>query len=366
MKVCYLIRTNALDSDERFDKTCQFLIEAGQDVVVYGVVKRQSPGREKTIQQRLRLRNLSGSGRLVALKYVELLIVTTWFLLRHRGRRWFANFDFLPLQLISTALASNSNRPIWDLHEMPPNAIVRNPVLRPLFRFMLRRSHVIVCNQARVAALEEAFEVDLSNALVLRNTPGRKTFDRLVSDRAEYLATTTVAEDLYRIIITGGNVPGRYVQESVEVVAAVRETTGVDLRVTLVGGAPLESAPSFVTSTGFIRFDDLVSRCVRGGISLCFYRMNSLNNTLCEPNRFYQGLVAGQYVISFDHPSLRDLNYARHISVDEADFATSLQAALECILSASPSPVSPGQDCESRAYVFDLQLPAFKAWLPKW
>lgn len=365
MAVCYLIRTNALDSDERFDKTCRFLTEAGQDVVVYGVVKRQSPGWDGAIQQELRLRNMFGSGRFVTLKYVELLIVTAWFLLRHRGRRWFANFDFLPLQLISTALASTSNRPIWDLHEMPPKTIARSPVLRQLFRFMLRRSHVIACNHARVVALEEAFGVDLSNTLVLRNTPGRKAFNRLVSARAEYLATTNQEEDLHRIIIIGGNAPGRYVQESIEVAVSVREATGIDLRVTLVGGAPLENAPSFVKSTGFIPFDDLVSRCVQGGISLCFYRMDSLNNILCEPNRFYQGLVAGQYVISFDHPSLRDLNYAQHIRVDDADFATSLHAALERILSGSLSLQDPAQDCESAVYIFDRQLPAFKAWFPK-
>ena len=365
MTVCYLIRTNALDSDERFDKTCRFLTEAGEDVVVYGVVKRQSSVRAGAVQRELWFRKLFGSGRLIALKYVELLIVTAWFLLRHRGRRWYANFDFLPLQLISTALANTSNRPIWDLHEMPPEFIVRNPFLRRLFRFMLRRSHIIACNQARVAALEVAFGVDLSNALTLRNTPGRKAFDRLKSARAKHLATTNHEQDLHRIIIIGGNAPGRYVRESVEVVAGVREATGIDLRVTLVGGAPLNNAPSFVTSTGFLPFDDLVSRCVQGGISLCFYQMNSLNNTLCEPNRLYQGLVAGQYVMSFDHPSLRDLTCARRIIVDEADFANSLHAALESILSASPPPDASAQDCESKAYVFDLQLPAFKAWFPK-
>jgi len=367
MKLCYLIRTNALDSDERFVKTCQFLGEVGETVIVFGVVKRKSRIDGENIQKQLRLRTVFGSGQFLVLKYFELLVLTASFLLNHRGRRWFANFDFLPLQFISTALSSQRLRPIWDLHEMPPNAAMRNPLLRWIFAFMLRRSHVIVCNRARLIALENAFGVDLSSALVLRNTPGKKAFDRLLALRSAHLSKVTPDADLCNIIITGGNAPGRYVRESVEVIKELRHKTGRNLQVTLVGGAPLHETYDFVTSTDFISFDNLVERCVQGGISLCFYQMNSLNNTLCEPNRFYQGLLAGQYLLSFDHPSLNDLSYTWHITVAEKDFHEDLSQALARILAA---PVDP----RNRLAVafrdgvltlnFENQLPLFKAWYP--
>lgn len=368
MTLCYLIRTNSLDADERFTKTYQFLQDVGERVQVYGVVKRQADVDSHFIQKQLHLRSVLGSGRLVTLKYAELLLFTAMFLLRHRGRRWFANFDFLPLQLLSTLLSTRTSRPIWDLHEMPPNVAMRNPFLRRIFAYLLRNNHVIVCNQARLDALEQIFGVDLSDALILRNTPGRRTFDQLVAARQSYLAEVTSEDDPRSIIITGGNVPGRYVQESVEVVKAIRDETGMNLRVTLVGGSPLETPHDFVTSTGFIPFDELVRRCVQGGISLCFYRMNSLNNNLCEPNRFYQSVVAGQHVVSFDHPSLRDIDYRRHHIASEDAFFSSLESILRQITTTPTEPYARLETTKSEmstTLIFEKQLPSFAAWFPR-
>lgn len=365
MTLCYLIRTNTLDADERFAKTYQFLQDVGENVQVYGVVKRQADVDSDFIQQQLHLRSVFGSGRLVVAKYAELLLYTAMFLLRHRGRRWFANFDFLPLQLLSTFLSPRHSRPIWDMHEMPPNVAMRNPVIRRIFVYLLRKNHIIVCNQARLDALEEVFGVDLHDALILRNTPGRQAFDQLMAFRQSYLADVTPEDDLRTIIITGGNTPGRMVQESVEVVKVLRDETGIDLRVTLVGGAPLEETYDFVTSTGFIPFDELVHRCVQGGISLCFYRMDSLNNKLCEPNRFYQAVVAGQHVISFNHSSLRDVPHPWHYVVEEEDFGSSLKNILRYILT---TPTDPKKRLyalkidDTSTLVFESQFPLFDSW----
>ena len=130
MSVCYLIRTNALDSDERFAKTVQFIRKTNRSVQVFAVVKRRTSDDWEFIQQRLRLRNILRSGRWIALKYLELLFVTGLFLLRHKGRRWYANFDFIPLQFFSVLFSSRNNRPIWDLHEMPPKVFMKNLIFK--------------------------------------------------------------------------------------------------------------------------------------------------------------------------------------------------------------------------------------------
>jgi hypothetical protein len=370
VKVCYLIRTNALDSDERFNKTCAFLSGVGNVVQVFAVVKRVSMGLQDTwIQQRLYLRRLLGSGHLVVLKYIELLLRAAWFLTTHRGRRWYANFDFLPLHVLTVMLTPRHMRPIWDLHEMPPDFVIRNAILRRVVAYVLTRSHVIVCNEARRDALEGMFGIRLQDALVLRNYPARSALEALLQERRAYLDSPEAEDDRYRIVITGGNVPGRCVRESVKVIASLREKTGLPLEVTIVGGAPLDYPGDFVTSTGFIPFTELIRRCVAGGISLCFYRTNSLNNRLCEPNRFYQAMVVGQHVLTFDHPSLNELQYANHHIVDESDFARSLEAKLLSLLTGTTGPRDrPGETVRARGQrmlEFESQLPAFGRWYPQ-
>ena len=368
MSVCYLIRTNALDSDERFAKTVQFIRKTNRSVQVFAVVKRRTSDDWEFIQQRLRLRNILRSGRWIALKYLELLFVTGLFLLRHKGRRWYANFDFIPLQFFSVLFSSRNNRPIWDLHEMPPKVFMKNLILNRVFAYLLRNSHVIVCNRARLEALEVSFGVDLSESLILRNTPGRWAFDELIASTRKYCAVTSSEENVRSIVITGGNAPGRYVSESIEVVREVRHETGVDLRLTLVGGKALETSYEFVNSTGFIPFDQLVQHCVRGGISLCFYSTVSLNNRLCEPNRFYQAIVAAQHVVTFDHPSLRDVSYHRHHVVDEQQFKESLKMILKQIISAPyerQSSLDRAGKASPSILAFESQFSDFEAWFPE-
>ncbi|WP_151886056.1 glycosyltransferase family protein [Qipengyuania flava] len=362
----YLIRTNSLDSDERFVKTLRFLEQCHQEVLVFGVVKALSSNGCDFIERRLRLRRSLPSGRLVLLKYVELLGLSAWFLVRHRGRRWFANFDFLPLQVLSTLFSRRRTRPIWDLHEMPPAFVMENLFLRLIFAFLLKRSHVVVCNKARRDALELAFGVSLQDALILRNYPGKVARQQLVEARKNHIAVTTPREDLLTIVIVGGDMPGRYVEESIQAIAELRSELGLDIRVSLVGGAPLASAPEFVSSTGFIPFRELVARCVKGGISLCFYRMDTLNNVLCEPNRFYQGLLAGQFVITFAHPSLEQFKPPQRRIIDEANFHRSLKDVLDALFvernGVSSTPTS-GFEAVSDSFVFEKQLPDFRQWL---
>ena len=365
----YLIRTNSLDSDERFDKTLTFLEDLGEKVTVFGVVKSVSSRADRFVERTLWLRKRFRSGNLVAIKYAELLVRTALFLLGTLGkRRWYANYDFLPLQAITTLFASRANRPIWDLHEMPPGFAIRNHVIRRLFAFLLERSHVIVCNESRRKVLEETFGVALPDALVLRNYPSAATREQLASARRDHLESVPFREDALSVVIIGGDVPGRYVTESIKVIADLRAETGLDITVTLVGGAPLENAPDFVTSTGFLPFRQLVSECVKGRISLCFYRMNSLNNIFCEPNRFYQGLLAGQSVVSFDHPSLQDIVSPLRWIVDEDSFEASLKTTLKALfdgLISANSGEPRGERALDQIFIFESQLPAFQRWLSR-
>ncbi|GAA4226600.1 hypothetical protein GGQ68_004815 [Sagittula marina] len=365
MKTTYLIRTNALDSDERFVKTLAFLDRLGIETEVFAIVKKRSGQTRATIEQDLTLRRLFPSGGMLVLKLLEMLLRTAFYLLTHRGRRWYANFDFLPLHVLTALFAGKGNRPVWDLHEMPAPRIMTTPGLRHVFGWLLTHSHVIVCNDARRRALEDHFGVDLSGALVLRNTPGTAAWDIIANGRQKYLETADPARDIENIVLVGGNMPGRYVRQSAEVIAALRAETGRDLRLKIIGGNPLEDAGAFVSNTGFIPFSQLVAACGTGGISLCFYARTSLNNTLCEPNRFYQGIAAGQYVVTLEHPSLAEVDYPYHVVIDEEGFGQSLHDALLRLFTDHVPPAERlAQVTGQNALVFEEQYPAFAVWHP--
>lgn len=367
MKISYLIRTNSLNTDDRFHKTHRFLIDAGVECDIFAMVKSRSESFSADSQPMLWLRKHLPNGRFIAFKYLEMLLRSSAYMLMNRAnRRWFANFEFLPLHVFSAALSRSSNRPIWDMHEMPPAAFARNPVMRALFSWLLRRSDVIVCNEARRAALEEKFGVDLSGALVLRNLPDFRTAKRLRHARKKHLETVGFATDARTVVIVGAAAPGRYVEESLEVLAELQTGPLPDLRVRRIGGDVDGPLPSFVQATGTIPFSELVEQSVTGSVSLCFYDVRSLNNLYCDPNRFFQALVAGQHVISFIHPSLEEFDYPWHREITHDDFRAQLRARLVEILSDSESAsarLSWAETVEHPALIFDSQYPAFLSWL---
>lgn len=365
--ITYLIRTSFLDRDERFLKTYDFLKISCEEVSVFAIVRDTVSFPQPCVQQRLKTRKLGGDGRFIVLKYLEMMLVSALHLIRHGGRRWYANYEFMPLQLVGALFRGSGAKPIWDLHEMPGGLLVRNSIMRHTIAFLLRRSAVIVCNDSRRKALERIFRVDLSDALVLRNYPGRRAMQIISEARASYLSDTSPEEDAKNLVIIGGVRPGRYVRESVEVIDALRKDSGLDLRVTLVGGPSLDYPADFVESTGFLSFEDLAGRTAEGLTTLCFYRRNSLNNTLCEPNRFYQAIAAGQYVLTFDHPSLDEIAYPRHVTIDEENFAPALKAALLSIIEGDTGRGDGMHENASALRASDLafesQLGSFERWL---
>lgn len=366
----YLIRTISIDTDDRLLKTCSFLRRSGIDLEVCAVVNECVPqsADEPIKQVELSLRKTFASGRLTLLKYLELLWRIGYYIQRRPGRRWFVNYDFLPLHLIYLMGGRCCDRPYWDLHEMPPTAMSKVLPLRVIFSFLLRRSLVIVCNDARRKALEELFQVDLGSAVVLRNFPDAASVSRLRSARNSWLRSQSAARDPYRIIIIGGDVPGRYVRESISVVASLRTERQIDLEVHLIGGQKWDGPEDFVYSTGRVPLAELLKRCVTGGTSLCFYSRHNINNRLCEPNRFYQALIAGQHVVTFCHPSLQDIGYPWHHVIDENNFAADLSACLLLIFQMHRDPLRRlewSQTSQSSTIIFEAQYQKFSDWFLK-
>lgn len=364
MDYSYLIRTDSLATDDRFDKTLEFLLKAGHQVHVYAVVKHVTKSNlAKVTQKKLFLRTLFPANRAKVLKFFELLFGCAVFLFGRRGGVWYANFDFMPLHFLSCVFASSKKQIVWDLHEMPPELTKKHFVSRWIISFLLRKSKVIICNHSRKRALELNYGVNLTGALVLRNYPSKFANDFLISARMNYLDDLGECNDLNNIVITGGFMPGRCVEESIEVVQRLRQKTGRDIRVKLVGGPDMPNMPSFVTSTGRLPFLKLLSHCVTGAISLCFYDRATENNLYCEPNRFYQGLIANQFVVTFEHPSLVEKRHPAHVEISQDRFPESLEEALLDLFDKTSGNVGPAANVDPCEFVFESQFDEFRLFL---
>src|SRR5690606_6294733 len=115
-------------------------------------------------------------------------------------------------------------RPIWDLHEMPFESILRFAFGRRLFRWLLVRCDVIVCNEARLDALEYEFRLRIPKKLVLRNFPSEAVIARIKSVREARLEERRSLRSMSVVVgIAGGPLPGRYGRESIEVVRKLRD-----------------------------------------------------------------------------------------------------------------------------------------------
>lgn len=363
MRVQYLIRTNSLSSDDRYQKTLAFLRECGIRPYTTAVVKTKSIRSDDLTEIILWSRKYLSSGSFLGIKYIEILGRVLPSLFSRSETFWFANFDFLPLQILLTYLRPRVTI-IWDLHEMPPATFYNNRYLKPIFCRLLLKSRLVVCNKERLQSLEEDFGISLNKSLVLRNFPSETTIKKIQSRRLIYLNNEHRSRCI-QIVILGGDLPGRYVRRSVELLLDLAGRRKVDLNITVVGSMTDPVNDQRCEVTGFLPFESLVERSVEGDISLCFYSLNSKNNIYCEPNRFYQAIASGQYVITFFHDTLVSINYPFHSVISEFNFEEDLEKVVWEIFSSSiPAAIRLKQSMGTVEgdLFFEAQFDNFKRW----
>lgn len=358
-KLTYYIRTNSLDSDDRFKKTQQFLKQTGWQVNTIAIVKNKSAIEENVEESTLFTRDFFRQNSFKAIKYIEFFIKTLFLSRVKSPYSWFANFDFLHVQILFLLLGK---KVIWDMHEYPSSFFVTNPVLRFLFRKMLKKNLVICCNKERLQQLEKDFSMKVVNSLIIRNYPSEDTLNQ-ISQISLSNNKRLNASDAFKVGIIGGYLPGRYVDESMQALAKLYDNKLNNIEVTLIGGNTYPvSKQEYIHSTGPISFESLIEQSSKISTSLCFYDPSKLNNYLCEPNRFYQAIALQQYIVTFDFPTLRQFNYSRHRVISVENFELDLIAVLKSI-SLEISRGDKPENFSLSEITFENQLSNFKTEL---
>jgi hypothetical protein len=361
-KITYYIRTNSLERDDRFNKTQNFLSQSGWEFDTVAVVKNRSVNNGSVKEVTLLTRELFKQNSFKTLKYIEFFIKTLILTRVKSHYSWFANFDFLHIQIFFLFLGK---KVIWDMHEYPSRIFVKNPIFRFLFRQMLKKNLVICCNKERLQQLEEDLSIKVDNSLIIRNYPSEDTLVK-IKQISQSSTNQPNKNETFKVGIVGGFLPGRYVEKAIEAIDKLYCDNGKNPEILLIGGNVYpDTYRDNVDSTGPISFESLIERSANISVSLCFYDPSELNNYLCEPNRFYQAIALNQYIVTFDFPTLRQFNYSRHRVISVENFESDLIAVLKSILLE----ISLGDKPENFSLsdiTFENQFPNFKTVLDEY
>ena len=209
------------------------------------------------------------------------------------------------------------NRPIiWDLHEIP-KPFLRNWLLKRFFNYLEHKCSLLYhANQPRIDyLLSEGVLKKRDKNIAIRNYPEADLCSISVEPDEMFHKFCNWLQDAECVYIQGITGPDR---RAVESVSSVMEASP-DLRAVVVGNYTQETLTQLQDKYGEetlnkrIFFTGQVPQKLtklyigKCKIGLVFYRTNSVNNTLCEPNRLFQTLMMGLPVVVGCNPPMSSL-----------------------------------------------------------
>lgn len=206
-----------------------------------------------------------------------------------------------------------SNKPIvWDLHEIP-HIFLSNPIKKSLFYVLEKKANVIIhANKARLDYLHNiGLASHLDKHYFLRNYPQINEIDQEYDEDYEKFSTW-VGEDRC-VYLQGITNSERADVESIEAVLRIEKLKAVVVGRILdnqmkqfeerFGKDELQQRVYFTGQLKQLKTPQYIRKCF---IALVFYKNNSINNWLCEPNRLFQNVLNGNPVVVGNNPPMKE------------------------------------------------------------
>ena len=202
-------------------------------------------------------------------------------------------------------LLLNRNRPvIWDLHELPMR-FTHSKIMRSVFKYIEKKTRIIYhANQDRINYLHNNNIISqIDKHIAIRNYPEQNISNQNVTPDDTYLKFCDWVKDYPCAYIQGISGEDRRAVESVSAALSVPNMRAVvvgsytdNTKTTLLSkyGNELYERVYFAGKVPQIQTKLYMSKCK---ISLIFYNMCSINNSLCEPNRMFQSIMMGLPVV---------------------------------------------------------------------
>lgn len=309
------MRTDSLQREARIARLFRALEEKGAKVDVFGVVKSIDGfsylHREHVCRaDRIRLKLLKVPLKLLEIQFTAIKAFRAHY--RSSDLLIIANHEFLLFGLLIRLFTRTPV--VVDLHEHYFTWLFGIRRFSQLF-FLRVFSGVIFAN--RIRALDFLSDrADSENVVIARNFPNIPAGSMLVPQYCR--------NEIYRVGIVGGDVPGRYIRESVQALDILEFKGQLEL---VTFGKPLDVQPANVAihEHGAYQHWEIFDLLGNIDCSLVFYDpKKSANYLLCEPNRFFEAYNSGKTIFCFDHPSLSEFYDEQCFIIDESRFETDL------------------------------------------
>lgn len=309
MKVVnHFIKTKSLYSDGRLLKWINSLSDIGITSHVFSIEDKPSNFTHPHIVNfpvRIFFRRFFpiGSGRL--LKIIETLFKGVYIILKTKNKNWlFHDNQFYHLIIASILLKKVSVkniRLIWDLHELPHGYFLNNFLGRCILKWMYQNCDLIlVTNEDRKRYLEQTLEFSLA-AELLRNYPLKK--DILSPDFNTHAVSKSknwIEQGDFALWLGSASL-GRGFDVFYKWVCQNKLNLVILGNVSATFDHIKNKENVFVD---FVKQSDLSAYIHKAKVSAVFYKPYSPNNWLCEPNRLYQLMAAGVFVIVGNNPPI--------------------------------------------------------------
>jgi glycosyltransferase involved in cell wall biosynthesis len=283
----YAIVTNDLLQDQRMQRICTSLSEAGYDVTLLGRTKPDSRPLEHAPYRQVRLRCLMHKGPLF---YLEFAIRSfCWLLLRKKGLIWAADTDTLTAAMAIKRLRGMAV--IWDAHEY----FTEVPELEGR-RLVKKIWQTIEKTLAPYADEITTVSPGLANVL---KTNYRKEIAIIYNVPKKEETPANVQPPLHPVLLYQGMLnEGRGLEQMIEAMESLPETTLVlagegDLSASLRKQAAASEASDRIVFAGWQDARSLRQLTCSGTLGLNLLNGTSLSYRLSLANKFFDYMHAG-------------------------------------------------------------------------
>jgi hypothetical protein len=192
-------------------------------------------------------------------------------------------------------------RLIWDLHELPHGYFLNNLLGKRILKWMYQNCDLIlVTNEDRKTYLEELLDLRLA-AVLLRNYPLKND---ILSPEVKLNSLSKSKKWIEQgdfALWLGSASLGRGFEVFYKWVCQNKLNLVILGNVSSTFNHIKNNENVFVD---FVKQSDLSAYVFNAKVSAVFYKPYSPNNWLCEPNRLYQLMAAGVFVIVGNNPPI--------------------------------------------------------------
>lgn len=320
-KILMVLKTQSLKNDQRVLKEMKSLSKNGANVHVFAA--KDCDCNESDIGYPLNIINIFGGAapknllkRLVGV--AEFYFKFTFFLLSNKNKfdkYWICDPIMFGLILLLKILHPKG-KIIWDHHELPPDWFGNSKFLMKFFKLAYKKADVVIhCNNSRKKYLEDKLNFKHPLSYMINNLPEDSNIEEeQLSPEAErwikenefiYLQNCLQDDRNGKEAIISLLSQGYNVFHAGKTNAEYLKSNNIDMGKIFLGG--------------YLSYKQINRVLNKSLFTIVLYKMDSMNQIYCDPNRLYQAMNLGVPVIIGSNPSMQEIckNYANKIILQD-------------------------------------------------